>query len=179
MEIRNAKVSIGYSGGTAAKGSKNFKISIPSNWISELGLSSENRDVILTFDGKDIRISRKIKMEEFKSQRIVAGHDVRAVRFYDRDMLCSLIYADFTERVLRVENYTSKKIKTAFGSNELPTWNDFIEFLKERCIPQQRAGMREYLDSIGVDAYDPIEIIKKTSGRMAEDDQWIEMENFA
>ena len=51
-----------------------------------------------------------------------------------------------------------------------------MSFLEERCLPKSRAGIREYLEAIGVSEYDPMEIIKKTAGRMAEDDQWIEME---
>lgn len=58
----------------------------------------------------------------------------------------------------------------------MPSWLDFLNFLEERCIPRDRAGLREYLETIGVDEYDPIEIIQKTFGRMAEDGQWLEME---
>ena len=39
-----------------------------------------------------------------------------------------------------------------------------------------RAGLREYLETIGVDRYDPLEIIRKTQGRMAEDDLWLTVE---
>jgi len=65
---------------------------------------------------------------------------------------------------------------TAFGNNTLPTWEDFKLFLEDRCLPRQRAGLQEYLDAIGVGEHDPIEIISKTAGRMAEDNQWLEME---
>ena len=34
----------------------------------------------------------------------------------------------------------------------------------------------EYLESIGVGEYDPLAIIRKTEGRMAEDDQWMKIE---
>ena len=47
--------------------------------------------------------------------------------------------------------------------------------VEDRCIPRQRAGLREYMDAIGVIEYDPFEIIMKTAGRMAEDNQWIEI----
>ena len=48
-------------------------------------------------------------------------------------------------------------------------------FLEERCVPRQREGIREYLETLGLDEYDPWEIIKRTQGRMAEDQQWIEV----
>ena len=50
-----------------------------------------------------------------------------------------------------------------------------MAFLEERCIPRQRDGIREYLGVLGLDEYDPWEIIKRTKGRMAEDQQWIEV----
>ena len=43
-------------------------------------------------------------------------------------------------------------------------------------MPRQRVGIQEYLESIDVAEYVPWEIIQKTQGRMAEDQQWIEIE---
>ena len=37
---------------------------------------------------------------------------------------------------------------------------------------------REYLETIGVDHYDPLEIIQKTQGRMAEDAIWLTVEEI-
>ena len=51
-------------------------------------------------------------------------------------------------------------------------------FLEERCIPRQRAGLREYLETLGLSEYDPIAIIQKTKGRMAEDAQWLEVQEL-
>ena len=51
-------------------------------------------------------------------------------------------------------------------------------FLEDRCIPRSRAGLREYLEAIGVDKYDPLEIIQKTEGRMSEDNQWLKVEEI-
>ena len=65
---------------------------------------------------------------------------------------------------------------TAFGNNPEPTWEDYCAFLEDRCIPGSRAGLQEYLEEIGVEAYDPLAIIGKTGGRMAEDQQWINLE---
>ena len=59
-----------------------------------------------------------------------------------------------------------------------PDWTDFEVFLEERCVPESRSGIREYLEALGLDRYDPLEIIKKTGGRMAEDEQWIKTEEI-
>ncbi len=63
----------------------------------------------------------------------------------------------------------------AFGRNKNPDWTDFETFLADRCIPETRAGMQYYLNALGLDEYNPVEIIKKTKGRMAEDSQWLKI----
>lgn len=95
--------------------------------------------------------------------------------FFIGDILCTKICADYTERNLAVENHTENFVKTAFGNNQAPSWQDFENFLDERCVPRNRDGLQYYLDAIGVDEYDPLKIIAVTKGRMAEDDQWIEI----
>lgn len=115
-------------------------------------------------------------IEEFVSQKKIMGHNLKKISFYDDKELCTAIYADFTDKTLKAENYTEDIITTAFGNNKFPNWTDFTAFLEERCIPRERDGLREYLDVIDVAEYNPLEIIKKTKGKMAEDSQWIEIE---
>ena len=177
MEKRKAKVIIGAAGGTAHKDSKTYKVSLPSAWIKELGINGDKRDVELIFDGEKIVLKPVKTIEEFKKDKFDMGHEVKEIKFFDKNGLCTCIYADFTDKTLAAENHTDNIVKTAFGNNSCPDWNDFLGFLEERCLPKSRAGIREYLEAIGVSEYDPMEIIKKTAGRMAEDDQWIEMED--
>ena len=175
VDKRIGNIIIQTPGGTAAKGSKTYKVSLPSSWIKELGIDAEDRQVELSFDGKTITISKRLTLSEFISQKSKAGHRLLQFSYYDGDILYSLIAADYTDQTLCAENDVSDVIKTAFGNNEIPTWDDFQNFLEERCIPRARAGLREYLEALGLDEYDPLEIIKKTSGRMAEDNQWIKI----
>ena len=176
MEKRKAKIIVGAAGGTAHKGSKTYKVSLPSAWINELGLNEDNRDIELIFDGEKIVFQPVKTIDDFRKERLTLNHEVREIKFFDKTELCTSICADFTDKALVAENYTDNIVKTAFGNNDCPDWNDFINFLEERCLSKSRAGIREYLETIGVAEYDAIEIIKKTAGRMAEDDQWIEME---
>ena len=67
----------------------------------------------------------------------------------------------------------------AFGVRELPTWDDFMEFLEDRCIPRERDGLRYYLEALGLDEYDPLAIVQRTEGRMAEDHQWLKIEELS
>ncbi len=49
MEERKLKVSLGKSG----NGYTNPKIGLPKKWIDDMGITQENRDVVVTYkDGK-------------------------------------------------------------------------------------------------------------------------------
>lgn len=176
MEKRITRVNISAAGGTAALGARTCKVTLPTSWLEELGVSEERREMELSFNGEQITIARRLSGEEFATRKLALGHDMRVLRFYDRSKLCTTIYADFTDETLTAENHTVDPVKMAFGNRTLLTWADFQSFLEERCVPRQRAGLREYLEVIGLSEYDPLSIIQKTGGRMAEDEQWIEME---
>ena len=174
MEKRLARINISSAGGTAGNGAKTYKLTIPSAWIDRLGISEDARSVELTLDGDRIIVEKLLTFPEFIRCAKEKGHDVRLYLFRDEEMLCSAIAADFSVQALQVENFTDNPVKTAFGKNTLPVWADFLAFLEERCVPRQRAGIREFLEALGLDSYDPVAIIGKTQGRMAEDRQWIE-----
>jgi len=178
MEKRIAKINISSAGGTAARGAKTCKVTLPTSWTNALGIGIDRRKLELAFDGKQIVISRYMTGEEFVARKLEQRHDVRLIEFFDGDILCTTIYSDFTDETLTAENHVDNPVKTAFGNNALPTWEDFQAFLEERCIPRGRAGLREYLDVICVGEYNPIEIIGKTDGRMAEDNQWLKIEEY-
>ena len=175
METRLGKITAGKAGGTASSGSKTYKIALPSVWVAAMGLSGDGGRVVLSFDGEAIILRPEQSMEQYKAARLAQGHELMEIHYYNGDTLCTLIYADETVKDLRAENYTDNLVKTAFGKNSLPSWADLEAFFEERCIPRQRAGLREYLEALGLDEYDPLAIIQKTRGHMAEDDQWMEV----
>ena len=54
MQVRR-NIMFAKAGGTAGKNSKNYKISLPADMVRELGITEEDRSVILTCeDGKVI-----------------------------------------------------------------------------------------------------------------------------
>ena len=178
MERRIAKVNISAAGGTAGKGARTCKVTLPTSWMDTVGISEVERELELSFDGERIVLARYMDCEKYAVKKLDKGHDVSLFQYYDGDKLCTTICADFTDETLLVENHISDPVKTAFGNNRLPTWGDFQSFLEDRCLPRGRSGLREYLDAIGVDEYDPLEIIEKTHGRMAEDSQWLKVEKL-
>ena len=47
MDHRNAKVNISAAGGTAAKNSKTCKVTLPTIWLEEMGITEKHREVDL------------------------------------------------------------------------------------------------------------------------------------
>lgn len=169
---------VGAAGGTAGKDAKTYKVSVPSAWAATMGISGAQKEIELQFDGQQIVIKKKLSGKEFAEQKRALRHDVKRIRYFNGDVLCTVIYADFTDRTLTAENRTGVLVKTAFGKNRSPTWNDLIAFLEERCVPRQREGLQPYLGSLGLDHYDPLDIIQRTGGKMAEDQQWLTVEDL-
>lgn len=60
MEEKRARVIFNKSGGTAGKGGITNRITIPTKWIKEMGITEEQREVNISFDGEKI-IIEKIK----------------------------------------------------------------------------------------------------------------------
>ena len=89
---------------------------------------------------------------------------------------CTLIDVDEINQKIWVKNYACNIMFRAFGANNNPTYEDYGEFLKSRCFPETRDKMKIQLEALGLPFYDPMLIIEKTQGRMAEDDFWILIE---
>lgn len=176
METRNGRLIISSAGGTASSAAKTYKVSIPSAWINLLELNEDNRDIELSFDGEKIIIAPKVSLESFIVTAKQKGHKLLRLNYYNNEDLCTTILADYDSKTVKLKNFTENPVYTAFGIKSNANWEDYNSFLEERCIPKSRMGLKNYLCSIGVDEYKPLEIIKKTKGRMAEDNQWIDVE---
>ena len=90
--------------------------------------------------------------------------------------VCTLIDVDEIRRCIRIKNYTDNIMFRAFGKEENPDYDSYLEFLESRCFPEGRDKMKLILDDLGLPFYDPFLIIEKTEGRMAEDAFWIKIE---
>lgn len=98
--------------------------------------------------------------------------------FMCKDECCTEILIDFKEQRIAIQNKTDDLLHRAFGIKAKPTWEDFEEFLESRCFPRTREGLSLILEDLGLDFYDPLSIIEKTRGRMAEDAQWLKIWYF-
>ena len=93
-----------------------------------------------------------------------------------RDEICTIIDVDESRRLVEIKNYTDNLQYRAFGINTEPSFEDYEEFLESRCFPRTRDKMKLELDKLGIPFYDPMMIIEKTEGRMADDDFWLKIE---
>ena len=98
------------------------------------------------------------------------------ITYMYRQKPCTTIDVDFLEEKIQICNLTTDPLHRAFGSNEHPTWTDFQQFLQDRCIPASRGMLKEALNDLGVDNYDPLRIAEKTKGRTADDDLWLKFQ---
>lgn len=58
MEERKAKILFNKSGGTAGKGGITNRVTLPTKWIKEMGITEDNREVFISFDGQKITIQK-------------------------------------------------------------------------------------------------------------------------
>ncbi|MBR5896810.1 MAG: helix-turn-helix domain-containing protein [Lachnospiraceae bacterium] len=90
--------------------------------------------------------------------------------------VCAIIDVDETERKVKVTNYTNSVMNRPFGSNTEPSFEDYEEFLESRCFPKTRDMIKFELKKLDIPFYDPLMIIEKTEGRMADDHFWIKVD---
>lgn len=90
-----------------------------------------------------------------------------------RDLLCTVIDVDERGRRVQIHNYVEDPVLRAFGRREDPDFEAYEEFLESRCFPRTRDKLKLVLQDLGIPYYDPLLIVEKTQGRMAEDEFWI------
>lgn len=95
--------------------------------------------------------------------------------FMCEDECCTQILVDFKHEKIQIHNTTDNIILRAFGINMNPTWEEFLEFVEERCFPRTRDHLKMILKDLELDFYDPFYIIEKTKGQMGEDMQWLKI----
>lgn len=105
------------------------------------------------------------------------GYTMRMTLMY-QNKPCTAIDINFLENKIKIQNYTKDVLHRAFGIKENPTWEDFHIFLQDRCFPKTRGNAKAILSGLGLQDYDPLQIVEKTSGRMAEDDLWLKFQYY-
>lgn len=101
------------------------------------------------------------------------GYTLRISYMY-KQKPCTIIDVDFLNQRIEIQNKTNDPYLRAFGKLENPSWDDFEIFLRDRCFPKTRGNSKAILKQLGLTEHDPLQIVEKTQGRMAEDDMWMQ-----
>lgn len=96
--------------------------------------------------------------------------------YMHKQNVCTLIEVDEIRQKVRIKNYADNLMFRAFGIDEEPDYQSYQLFLESRCFPKSRDKLKLVLKDLDLPFYDPLMIIEKTEGRMAEDDFWIKIE---
>ena len=120
--------------------------------------------------------SRQI-VSKYLNQAPEAGYTMRMILMY-QNKPCTAIDVNFLDNKIKIQNYTKDILHRAFGVKENPTWEDFHVFLQDRCFPKTRGNVKSVLTKMGLQDYDPLQIIEKTHGRTAEDDLWLKFQYY-
>lgn len=96
--------------------------------------------------------------------------------YYYKNEVCTIIDVDERKHIVRVYNYTEDDMLKALGKHTEVSYEMYEEFLESRCFPRERDKMKLKLRELDLPFYDPMMIIEKTEGRMAEDEFWIKIE---
>lgn len=116
------------------------------------------------------RLNRDFNLTAEELSRYKARYDY----MLGDDILTSIL-VDFLHEQINVVDYSSHPMKRAFGVKKKPSWDDFVSFLEDRCVPRSRDHMKLILHDYKLDSYDPFAIVERTGGRMAEDERYIKI----
>lgn len=96
--------------------------------------------------------------------------------YMNKNDISTVIDVDYVNRRVKFRNYTDNIVERAFGVREKVSFEDYEHFIESRCFPSSRDKMKIELEKLDLPFYDPISIIEKTQGRLADDDNWIRIE---
>ena len=100
------------------------------------------------------------------------------ITYMNKQKPCTIIYVDFINERIAIKNRTDDILHRAFGVVEEPTWQQFQEFLADRCFPETRGNLKSVLKDLELDSYDPLQILEKTRGRTADDNLWLKFKYY-
>ena len=126
-------------------------------------------------------IPQRIIAEHFKTTRQTVARYLNSedfdysmkIDYMFKTSVCTTIYVDFKNEKINIVNKTGDILHRAFGMNESPSWQDFLDFVSDRCFSKSRGDRKDMLKALDIDSYDPIQIIEKTKGKTYEDRQWM------
>lgn len=108
--------------------------------------------------------------------RVPVQKEPLRLRYGQGEDIYTIIDVSPQQRRVTVYNYTRDLMRRAFGKIESPTYEQYEAFLESRCFPKSRDKLKLMLEELDLPFYDPLMIVEKTEGRMADDDFWLKIE---
>ena len=137
----------------------------------------KRRVLALCQKGDSMRaIAQKEQIAPSTVHKIIAEASERSRIVYvyaDKEEPSTIIDACALTRKVKIVNLTEDLLSRAFGVREKPGWEEYEQFLEDRCMPRTRFGIREELRDMGIDSYDPFLILRETAGRVYGDHQYL------
>lgn len=125
---------------------------------------------------KQFDTSRQI-IDKYVNRPMEKDYTLR-MTYMNGQKVCTVIDVDFINEKIAIKNRTDDILHRAFGVVEEPTWQQFQEFLADRCFPETRGNIKSVLKDLKLDSYDPLQIVEKTKGRTTDDGLWIKFKYY-
>jgi len=97
-------------------------------------------------------------------------------QYMERDQVTADVQVDYETKTVIYTPHTKDIYALPFGTRMNPTIADVSRFFQSRCFPKERRNCKQLLEDLGLEEYNPLEIVKKTHGRQLEDYCWIKFE---
>ena len=95
-----------------------------------------------------------------------------------KDEVKAHIIANKVTGEVHVEQFTNKVLEMFGGIwSDRMTYLMLIKTLEWRCFPRERKNADEILQSMGLNCYSPMDIVKITHGQMVVDKFWIRFDH--
>lgn len=134
------------------------------------------RGVSMNKIAEQYHTSRQV-VDKYLNTKPAQGYTMR-ITYMNKHTPCTEIDVDFLNRNVRIQNYTDDILHRAFGITETPTWTDFEDFLQYRCFPATRGNAKDILRDLQIQAYDTLQIVEKTHGRITDDNMWLKIRYY-
>lgn len=161
MEFRKMNLIANKAGGSAGKGSYNYKVSLPSAWIREMGLSENERGLILKFEEDAIVIKKD-------SIFLVVTEDGNIIYDLENDELQS---KDQPVYESDIENLVEIELDDSIYENDKEDFENEVDYYLQNAIREDYAThwIKTSLDTVDLteEAYNEIqeEVISRIKSR--------------
>ena len=121
---------------------------------------------------KKYHTSRQV-IGRYINKREYTGSGIIRYKYMKGRKVITIIDVDFLHKKINIQNRTNNIYERAFCVLDNPNFEQFKNFLEWRCVPRTRYNIKEILQEMNIDSYDPVQIVEKTKGRISDDNFYL------